>query len=309
MAEARASAAPFLPLAAVVVTYRPEADIVENLAAIAQECGRVLVVDNGSPVDVQVAMAIVPGVLLLPQPGNVGLAAALNVGLSRAAELGCEWVVTFDQDSRPEPGFVAALWATHRMQPAAAVVGPRIHEAGSDPSRYRWVARHPTVPWLFRRVACTGPDLPAVTMMVTSGSMVEVAEWRRQGGFDAGLFIDYIDTDFCLRVIRAGRTVAVAGSARLHHRLGARQTRTVLGRDFRPTHHAAFRHYYMARNRVRMWRRHAWAVPHWAAFDLSFALYNYTRVLLFEDQRWAKVKAIIRGTWHGLRGRTGPMPS
>lgn len=308
MPEVTRSVTPVLPLCAVVVTYRPDADIVHNLEAIARECGRVIVVDNGSPADVQAVLAVVPGVLLLPQSENVGLAAALNVGVARAAEMGCEWVVTFDQDSQPELGFGAALWETHRRQPRAAVVGPRIHEAGSDPTRYRWVARHSVSPFLFQRIPSTGNDLPCVTMMVTSGSMVEVTEWQRQGGFDSGLFIDYIDTDYCLRVIRAGRTVAVAGSALLRHRLGARQTRVMLGREFRPTHHAAFRHYYMARNRVRMWRRHALAVPHWAAFDLSFALYNYTRVLAFEDQRWAKVKAIVRGTWHGLLGRTGPMP-
>ncbi len=308
MAEESHASLPLPPLCAVVVTYRADDEAVENLKAVIAECTRVLVVDNGSPAAITAAMSLLPGVTVLPQGENIGLAAALNVGLEHAANLDCKWVVTFDQDSRPEPGMVAAMLTTQRNHPLAAVIGPQIHEEGSDPARYRWVARHGALPFLFRRVPCTGADLPAVTMMVTSGSMVEVATWRRLGGFDAALFIDYIDTDFCLRAIRAGRSVAVAGQAVLRHRLGARQTRKVLGRDFRPTHHAAFRHYYMARNRVRMWRRHAWAVPHWAAFDLSFALYNYTRVLLFEDQRWAKVKAIVRGTWHGLCGRTGPMP-
>lgn len=309
MPEASNSCSATLPLCAVVVTYGADEEVLANLGAVLDACGRVLVVDNGSPAAIKAAMAALPGVTLLAQAENIGLAAALNVGLEQASKLGCEWVVTFDQDSRPEPGMVAAMLATQRKQPLAAVIGPRIHEESSDPARYRWVTRHEWVPFLFRRVPCTGDDLPAVTMMVTSGSMIEVATWRRLGGFDAALFIDYIDTDFCLRAIRSGRSVAVSGPAVLRHRLGARQTRTVLGRDFRPTHHAAFRHYYMARNRVRMWRRHAWAVPHWAAFDLSFALYNYMRVLLFEDQRWAKVKAIVRGTWHGLCGRIGPMPS
>ncbi len=309
MAEAANPVSANPSLCAVVVTYGADDEVLLNLRSVAAECGRVLVVDNGSPAGITAAMAEVPGVTVLPQTENIGLALALNVGLEHAAKLGCTWVVTFDQDSRPEPGMVAAMVATQQRHPSAAVIGPRIHEEGSDPDGYRWVTRHESVPFLFRRIACTGADLPAVTMMVTSGSMVAVAEWRRLGAFDGALFIDYIDTDFCLRVIRSGRTVAVSGQAVLRHRLGARQTRTVLGRDFRPTHHAAFRHYYMARNRVRMWWRHAWAVPHWAAFDLSFALYNYTRVLLFEDQRWAKMKATVRGTWHGLLGRTGPMPS
>lgn len=298
-------------LCAVVVTYQPDDDVVDNLLALVRECGRVLVVDNCSLLEKQAAMAVVPGVTLLPQKENIGLAAALNLGLTQAAEFGCEWAVTFDQDSRPEPGMVSCLWEAHGAMPAAMVIGPRIREEGGvDDASYRWLRRHERWPGLFRMVRSTADGLPAVTILVTSGSMVELATWRRLGGFDAGLFIDYIDIDYCLRVVRAGYKVAVAGgkAAVLHHRLGARRKRVFAGRDFRPMHHAPFRHYFMARNRVHMWRRHAWAVPHWAAFDLSFALYNYMRVLLFEDQRWAKVKAIVRGTWHGLLGRTGPMP-
>lgn len=294
---------------AIVATYHPDAEVVENLRALVRECGRAVVVDNGSPADTQTAMAAVPGVVLLPQGRNLGLAAALNLGVSQAAELGCAWVVTFDQDSRPAPGMVQALWATHLATPRAALIGPRLNEKGGvDADGYRWLRRHERWPVLFRLVRCPREGLRDVTILVTSGSMLEVGTWRQLGGFDAGLFIDYIDIDYCLKVIRAGRSVAVAHAAVLHHQLGARRRRVFLGRDFRPMHHAPFRHYYMARNRLVVWRRHALAVPHWAAFDLCFALYNFARVLLFERERWAKCQAIARGTWHGLLGKSGPMP-
>jgi rhamnosyltransferase len=296
------------PIPAVVVLFQPEPDVEDNLRALLAECGWVLVADNGTPAEYRERWSALPGIEWLPMGGNVGVAEALNRGLARVREQGGAWAVTFDQDSRPEPGMVRALWRLAQAQPRAAVVCPRIHEAGSDPAAYRWVSRHPGLPLLFRRVPCTGTDLPEVTMAVTSGSLIELTAWKQLGGFDGGFFIDYIDTEYCLRVVRAGRAVAVAGDALLRHRLGARARHVLLGRDFRSMNHAPFRHYYMARNRVATWRRHALAVPHWAAFDLSFLLYNLTRVLLFEQQRWAKVKAMARGTWHGLRGRTGPMP-
>jgi rhamnosyltransferase len=298
-----------LPLCAVVVTYHPAPDVLENLRVLASECGRVLVVDNGSAPEVLAAMAAVPGICLMPQGLNLGLAAALNLGVERALDSGFEWAVTFDQDSQPEPGMVRAMWATHLALPRAAMIGPRIHEEGAEPKNYRWVTRHAACPGLFRRIGCERRDLPEVTMMVTSGSMIELAEWRRLGGFDNGLFIDYIDTEYCLRLLRAGCTVAVSGGAVLRHRLGERQNQVVLGRVVRPTHHAPFRHYYMARNRITVWRRHALAVPHWALFDFCFAWYNLARVLAFENQRRAKCRAIIIGTLHGLIGKNGAMPS
>jgi len=295
-------------LCAVVVLYQPDADVVENLRALTRECDRVVVADNGCPVDLRDRLEALPRVTWLPMAGNVGVATALNCGLEWARAQGFAWGLAFDQDSRPKLGMVRALWLSAQAMPQAAVICPQVQEEGSEPANYRWVTKHSALPFLFKRVACTGRNLPAVTMAVTSGSLFDLAAWDKLGRFEDGFFIDYIDTDYCLRVIRAGRSVAVSGGAVLRHRLGARQDRVLMGRNFRPMNHAPFRHYYMARNRVSVWRRHAFAVPHWAVFDFCFAWYNLARVLMFEAQRWAKVKAILRGTLHGFLGKNGPMP-
>lgn len=290
------------------MTFHPDVEVEENIRAMVRECGRVVVVDNGSGSDVLSVLAAVDGVVLLSQERNIGLAAALNLGVAKMAELGCTWVVTFDQDSRPAAGMVDALWTTHVAMPLAAMVGPQIIDKGATPHAYHWLARHPVMPFWFTRVECAGSDLAEITALITSGSMIEVETWRRLGGFDDELFIDCIDTDYCLRVVRSGRRIAVAAQAVLLHRLGARQSRRFLGWVVRPTHHAAFRHYYMARNRVIALRRHALAVPHWASFDLCFALYNGLRVLAFEHRKGAKLLAMILGTWDGILGRKGPCP-
>jgi rhamnosyltransferase len=269
----------------------------------------VIVVDNGSPSALLASLAPLAGrVEILLQPGNTGVAAALNTGLRRARALGYGWVITFDQDSKPEPGFVAGLWATHERQPQAAVIGPRILEEGMDGSTYRWVRRHPRVPGFFQRVPCDDVDLIGLTLLISSGSMIDLEVWTQLGGFDEALFIDYVDSDFCLGVLRSGRALAVSAGASLQHRLGARREGRFLGKDLRPMHHAPFRHYHLARNRVRVWRRHALAVPHWALFDLTFAGLTGFRVLAFESAKWAKLKAMVLGTWDGLKGRTGPCP-
>ena len=299
-------AGPMKAVAAVVVTFFPDEAVLERLEAVASEFACLVVVDNGSPMVTCVRLSQwieARGGVWISNGRNSGLGVALNQGVKQALNLDFDWAVTFDQDSRPEPGFAAALWTTHLAMPRAAVIGPRIQEEASEIGKYRWLRRHPRWPGCFERAPCRGKDLGNVTMLVTSGSMIELATWQALGGFDEGLFIDYIDTDYCLRVIRAGRQVAVAAGAFLQHRLGARESALLLGRDFRPTHHAAFRHYYIARNRLALWRRHALAVPHWAAFDLSYSLYNLFRVLVFEEQRWQKFRSMLRGTWDGLRGR------
>lgn len=294
-------------IAGVVVTYHPPATVEGNLRAMVRECGRVLIVDNGSDAETRRIMAAVPGVVLMAPGENLGVASALNRGAEWARAGGCEWIVTFDQDSMPRAGMIAALWAGHLELPSAKVIGPAIEEPGFASSSYRWIRRHPRFGWLFQRV-CRDARVDAVTMVITSGSLIELSLWVEVGGFDEALFIDYVDVDYCLRVIRAGYRVAVAPLAVLDHHLGNRLARSRFGHDFRPMNHAAFRHYYMARNRVRIWRRHALAMPHWALFDFCFAGYNMLRVLAFETDKWDKWKASLLGTWAGLLGRSGPCP-
>ncbi len=293
--------------AGVVVTYFPDEGLLSRLRGIASEVGRLYVVDNGSPPDLATQLRDVSWIEWMPLGENLGLGAALNTGLRRAESDGYRWVVTFDQDSEPIVGMVTHLQQKASQFQNVAVVGPVIVEDGFGASSYRWIRASPRTRWLFRR-ASVGAELDDVTLVITSGSLVSMSCWRALGGFDDALFIDYVDVEFCLRARRAGLRIAVAEAARLKHHLGRRSTLRMLGHDFRPMNHAPFRHYYMARNRVTVWRRHACAQPHWALFDFSFAVYNGFRAVVLEQHRWLKLKAMVLGTWDGLHGRSGPMP-
>ena len=295
------------PVCGIVVTFFPDTKLQERIEVIGAECDHVVVVDNGSPAGTLAFLAQSDHLELLVQSSNVGLAAAFNVGLRRALLLGYKWAVTFDQDSEPVAGMVKELWLSHERNPGAAVIGPCIEEAGSN-SVYRWVRRHPRCGWFFQRVECGNDDLTNITLLISSGSLTDLEMWSRLGGFDEDFFIDYVDSDYCLKVLRSGRGLVVSALARMRHRLGGRRTGRFLGRNLRPMHHATFRHYYMARNRVKVWRRHAWAVPHWASFDLAFVCLNSFRVVIFEPSKWKKFKATLLGTWDGVKARNCSRP-
>lgn len=144
--------------------------------------------------------------------------------------------------------------------------------------------------------------------MITSGTLTSISDWKALGGFDEGLFVDYVDFDFALRVRSAGLEIVVSEKAVLHHSLGSKREVSCFGYRFHPTFHSPVRHYYMARNRLLLWRRYGFRQPHWWIFDAYSAVRNLVRVLLVEDRRKEKLLAFIRGVGDGLRGRTGPMP-
>lgn len=309
MAQARTEFSPLQKRpCGVVVTYHPDGGVCDRIRAMRAECGRLLVVDNGSGDETASLIAGLQGITLLRLPQNLGIAAALNRGAAWALAQGEEWIVTFDQDSIPHSGMAAALMATAARFPTAAIVGPRIVDTVPGSAPYRWVCRSAHWPFMFTRVPCENEDLPAVTSVITSGSMISLSAWQTVGRFDESLFIDYVDNDFCLRVITAGYRICVSHLAFLDHQLGTRTRHSAMGHDFRPTHHSPLRHYFMSRNRVVMWRRHAVRYPHWAFFDAAFAAYNYFRVAVFESERLRKFKAMVLGTWDGLCGAMGPCP-
>lgn len=292
-------------LVAVVVTYHPSPDVVHNLRAVVAECGDVIVVDNGSGDDVCARLSRLPGVQLLGLGENLGIATALNRGMRRAEEQGRKWVVTFDQDSTPEPGMVAAMLETANRSDREVIVGPRIREAALE-GESCWLRAHESCPLCFERVPCGERDLERVSIIITSGALTSVRNWRELGGYDEQLFIDFVDTDFCLRHTARGGRIAVCADADLRHHLGARERRKAFGLRFNPTHHPAIRHYYIARNRILMMQRHANGAGHWFMFECASTLMWVARVLLFEQSRGRKLAAMCVGTWHGIIECFGP---
>lgn len=249
-------------VAAVLVTYHPQPAALQGaLQALHQQVGQVYVVDNtGTPGAVPwlaalVAQAPVPA-QLLAQPQNLGLGAAHNIGIQAARARGARWVLLLDQDSRPEPGAVArlrnaALALQHQGQRLAAV-GPEYRaEDGKDWSgfvRFGWLRL------VHRRASIARPVVEA-DFLISSGSLIPMAALDAIGPMDEGLFIDHVDTEWCLRARSRGYRLFGVHGARMIHALGEQRWRVWLGRWRNLPLHAPFRYYYIFRNNALLLRR------------------------------------------------------
>ena len=148
-------------VAALVVTYFPDAEFPERLARVLEQVGRLVIVDNGSDAAAlgwAEKLAGTEGVTVERNGANLGIAAALNKGITLLAAESYDWVVTLDQDSAIESGFVAALVATVAgdadPESVALVGGNRVPrrppgrrtpmgEAEAEPALLRARARQP----------------------------------------------------------------------------------------------------------------------------------------------------------------------
>ncbi len=284
-------------IAAVVVTYQPSEEVAENVRRLRAQTPDVVVVDNGSGPAAGRVLAEWgrrPGIHVIRNTENLGIAAALNQGIRYAIKKGAQWIATFDQDSTVPDGFFEGMLSACDAFPQArqvALVSPvhcyREDEVTSPPS-----------------MACD-PVHTVIPVAMTSGSVIRAAAFCVVGFYDEALFIDYVDFDFCLRLRAAGYQLLRANCVRLQHQLGSPELHSMLGMRISIKSHTAWRRYYIMRNRVLMYRRYGLRFPGWCMHDLGWLLLDLGKIVVFERQKIAKLRHVITGISHGLTGRTG----
>ena len=295
---------------AIVVTFKPDAGIGDRLSDLARGVAHLIVVDNTEGEDSPHLdkAAFGSNTEICRNGSNFGLAAALNMGVGRGVELGYEYILILDQDSVPQSRMLETLVAVYRNHPErdqVAIVAPQPLDPGLR-SHPRFLRRRKW--FLFGLDECKSVTLEDVTIVISSGVLLPAAVFVALGPFRDDFFIDYVDTEYCLRALSRGYRIVVAGEARLHHRLGQQRAAALGPFVLYPTMHPVYRWYYMARNRIPTLARYGCRFPHWFAFDLVHGAYVVLRMLLTEDARARKLAAFARGTLDGFRGKMGPMP-
>jgi GT2 family glycosyltransferase len=101
-----------------------------------------IVVDDGSTdtSPAQIAQRF-PGLELLRQTTNIGVWQARNRGIERALELGCEYVVILDNDTRVDRSLISRLVTMAREYDGSVAVGPKIYYL-RDPKRLWYAYGH-----------------------------------------------------------------------------------------------------------------------------------------------------------------------
>ena len=297
----------------VIVTYNPDWKTINNIELLLPQVDHLVVVDNStqSAVVNRLEVAFKEKLTVLRNGKNSGIAAALNKGCLKLLQQGYQWAVTMDQDSQPAPNLISSLvdgLLAFEARSSVALVGCHpLHPEHTD-LEYRWLQQSARFPAFFKRTGL-GPDVKVspVDVVITSGCLTSLEVWFKLGQFRTEFFIDYVDTEFCLRAKRNGYHVLACYNALMFHTMGLRTRGKLFGRMFLPLNHSPVRRYYIARNSIVMIREYGLLFPHWLLFDVCASLYNAFRILMFESHRRRKIAMCIRGFRDGLLGRMGAL--
>ena len=293
----------------MIVTYHPNtARLLQVVQAMRDAAEHLVIVDNGSDhFDEAALRAANPGVVLRRLQSNTGIAAAQNEGVRLAKRCGATYVLFLDQDSIPQERMVPCLRDTlerlEREGHKVACVGPRVRLPGwprpADFARPGWFLR--------QRLPC--PHSTAAVecdFLISSGSLVSLRTMDEVGPMEEDLFIDQVDTEWCLRARAAGYRVFGACGAVLDHRLGDSMNRLWFGRWRRLPRHQAFRYYYIFRNTVLLFRRRYVSLK-WILFQLRWLCALFLLYGILGRHRNGELRMMVKGVTDGIRGVTGKL--
>lgn len=253
---------------AVVAWFNPANDELNNLKNHLNSFKDVIVVDNSNVDNTELlkGMKSTCNIRYLPQFSNKGIAEALNIGCTLAADLKYQWVLTLDQDSTFEVGQIEHYFERVNAKRDDAKIGLF---AASRREDYQEGRR---------------------TLVITSGNILSIEAWYKVGGFDNSLFIDEVDFDLCFKLQQHGYTIYQFKDVILTHNLGTNyHERMLFGTKVRVMNHSALRKYYILRNRLVIRERYP---RHRALYSRAIKLFFWTTIL-FEKNKVKKLVAFF----------------
>ena len=299
-------------VAAIIVTYLPDAATLRRLIdVLIDDSVFTIIVDNGggeSAIAESLPSALIE---ICAMHGNQGIGAAINAGCAAARAAGAKYLITFDQDSHPQPGMVGTLAEEFALQSAAgnrvAAVGPCFVDRRHSPPLV-----HPFVQLRAGMSAhhyCrSAADVLRTDILITSGCLMSLAVLDEVGGMDASFFVDFTDVEWCFRAQRRGFQLMGVCRAQMDHELGhgeGRRFLTLTLFDYSP-----IRRYYYSRNAIRV-SRLAYVPLRWKLRLIAvLAVRCATLPWAPRDSAkrfWREALLSLKGIWDGLRGVHGPL--
>lgn len=283
--------------AAGITIFNPNIERLKlNIDSIIGQVDRVYTVNNGSEntAEINELLSGYDKITHIENEKNEGIARALNQMCAAAFYDGFDWILTLDQDSIAEAELIKK-YSRYTEMDGVAIITPYIDDE-NEPDIINSTVKTPYEP---------------VHRCYTSASFTKLSVWNEVGGFDDDMFIDCVDFDYCTAVEEAGYIILRDNEAVIKHCLGrAHEVRAFmpLGRLLhipqlkRPMYtynHPPLRTYYYARNIKYYTYKHRNSIDRfteWRVYIKWLVL-----KLFFEDQKWAKLKAIIKGRHDGRK--------
>ena len=269
-------------LAVGIISFNPTANLVELCRRCVADGLAVTVFDNASTTGQEwLDASRLAGATVEHNDRNVGVSGGL---VALVARVRAEWLIVFDQDSLPVPGYAAVLLSMRADDPRVALIGPLVYDIAGR----RVVQGRP------------GEECVETSRVITSGA-AHRTELIKEVGIDESLFIDFVDHDLCSRLRTAGYVVLIQPKARLDHSIGRERRIGSPTVGLTVSDHSELRLRYRYRNFVHLIRVGSLRDdPRWLGRTMVGMAVYPAKICIGEASKAAKLKAILAGVREGL---------
>ena len=241
-------------------------------------------------------------VTIINNPGNIGLAAAINVGINKAKNLGFKMVGLFDQDTCLPPNFSHDMLHyinSYQGDKPVAVYSPIFHNHVTDEKNKHISFK----PLRLIRDKVSSRTYAYPHYVITSGSIISISTINSLGMMREELFIDFVDIEWCLRAQSKGYDVVAINKVVIDHYLGDYSIKVL--NNFYPIH-SPLRMYYYFRNAIYLYRLSDidW---NWRLVDSSRNMFRFLFYMIFVKNRLVYFKYIMKGYYHGFIKKMGKL--
>lgn len=269
-----------------VVTYNPEIiRLKQNINSIIYQVKELIIVDNcsGNIQNILYSFSSDDRITIISLSSNLGIAYAQNKICEYAKLKGYIWALILDQDSICPSNIVQEYFKFINVDNIGALC-PIINDIN--------IGIQGTIDY--------DEEFQEVELCIASASAINIEAWESVGHFYEDFFIDSVDFDFCLLLKQHGYKVIRVNNVQLLHEVGKSRMVRFFGKRRQILNHSPLRYYYIFRNAILLGKRHNCLFRLLKTNLLMLILIN-----IYEDDKINKDVMIVKGIYHGIRGRFG----
>jgi rhamnosyltransferase len=273
-----------MKLAGVVVLYEPDDSLLKNIDSYITYLDKLYVIDNSKESHKELFNN--KKIDYTFYNDNKGIAKALNDGCKKAINDSFEWILTMDQDTYvPSEALDEMIKYIKKNDTSKDGIITVWHESNLDTVRPK------------EKI-----DYPLDEM--TSGEILNLNIFKKIGEFREDFFIDGVDMEYNLRLKKNGYRIVRLNNVSINHNLGNVTYHKLFGKTFLCTNHSAMRNYYMQRNYRYINEAYKDIAPEFCDMLIHIKLRLF-KIIMFENNKIAKIKAIFKGIKDYKKGITG----
>ncbi len=268
-----------MKIAACVILYNPGESVIDNIQSYIEHVGKLYLIDNSesASLDFQKTYNSLPKTMIVQDGFNEGIAKRLNQACQLALQDGFGYLLTMDQDSFFDESIVKKYFSCIQLylsKEKVAMFGVNYEQ----------------------KIFNADCNFSKVKVLITSGSVINLSNYKNIGGFDENLFIDFVDTDYCFKSILKGYELVQFSSIYMHHEIGTTTQHRSLKNMKLSTRsiHSSIRLYYMTRNFLYLQNKYKEQFKQEFSVHKKDLLNRIKNKLLYKSNRLQTLKMLIK---------------